>query len=97
MGLFSNLFGGASQGVGAQILQGLQSELNLSQDQIEKVKGFFQQFRSEKQDAKAEGDLSEKMDSIKQEFKDHLNSILIEKKKKKLPALMDKYMGMIKG
>jgi Spy/CpxP family protein refolding chaperone len=97
MSFLSNLFGGASQGVGAQILQGLQSELNLTEDQMEKVKSFFQQFRSEKQDAKTEGNLSEKMDSMKQEFKDHLNSILSDEQKQKLPALMEKYMGMIKG
>jgi Spy/CpxP family protein refolding chaperone len=97
MGLFSNLFGGASQGAGAQILQGLQSELNLSQEQIEELKSYFQQFRSEKQDAKAEGNLSEKMDGIKQEFKDHVYSILTDEQKQKFAGLVDKYMGMIKG
>ena len=97
MSFLDNLFGGATQGVGAQILQSLTSDLNLSQDQIEKVKGFFQQFRSEKQEAKAEGDLATKIDGIKQEFKDHVNSILSDEQKQKFIANAEKYLSMFHG
>ncbi|MBA3649848.1 MAG: hypothetical protein H0W62_15115 [Chitinophagales bacterium] len=95
MGLLSNLFGGAQGGMAAKLLQTLTSDLNLTPDQAEKIKGFFQQFREEKHEAKAEGDMASKMEGIKQEFKNHISSVLTSEQNQKFLGNEEKYLGML--
>lgn len=95
MGIFNKLFGGGheeGQGMAAQLLSQITSDLNLSSDQLEKMKSAFQQFRQERKGAKeGGGDMKEQMYNIRQELKDHVLGILNEEQKQKFMSMLDKY------
>lgn len=95
MGLLSKLFGGSKeegQGMAAQLMSQLTGDLKLSAEQLEKLKGAFQQFREKRKAAKeAGGDMKAKMKEIKQELKSGIQGMLTEEQRQKFTANLDKY------
>jgi hypothetical protein len=56
MGLLNRIFGGGNQqgqGMGAQLISQLTTDLNLTAAQLEKIKSAFQQVREQRKGAKA--------------------------------------------
>lgn len=95
MGILSKLFGGAKeegQGLAAQLLQQISGDLNLSGDQLEKMKSLFQQFREKRKAAKAAGgDFKLKIKEFKQELKSGIHGLLNDDQRKKFQANIEKY------
>ena len=95
MGFINKLFGGGKeegQGMAAQLLTQLSSDLHLTADQLEKMKAAFQQFREKRKAAKEQGgDMKEQMHSVKQELKSQIQNLLTDEQKQKFMAGMDKY------
>lgn len=95
MGFINKLFGGGQeegQGMAAQLLSQLTSDLNLNADQMEKMKASFQQFREKRKAAKEKGgDIKEQMHGAKQELKAQIQNLLTEEQRQKFMAGMDKY------
>jgi len=96
MGFFNKLFGGGAgqgQGMAAQILTQLITDLNLSGDQQNQVKSAFQAFREERKEAKSQGgeNIKEQMKVNRQELKNKILGLLTEEQKQKFQANMDKY------
>ena len=95
MGFINKLFGGGQeegQGMAAQLLSQLTSDLNLNADQLEKMKAAFQQFREKRKAAKEKGgDMKEEMRGVKQELKTQIQNLLTEEQRQKFMAGMDKY------
>ncbi|MEO6167224.1 MAG: hypothetical protein ABIO46_15290 [Chitinophagales bacterium] len=95
MGFLNKLFGGAKeegQGMAAQMIGQLTSDLNLNTDQLEKMKGAFQQFREKRKAAKESGgDMKSKMQGIKQELKTQIQGVLSDEQKQKFMTNIDKY------
>lgn len=95
MGFLNKLFGGAKeegQGMAAQLLSQLTTDLNLNTDQLEKMKGAFQQFREKRKAAKEKGgDMKSQMQGVKQELKAQIQGLLTEEQKKKFMSNIEKY------
>lgn len=95
MGILNKLFGGAKeegQGMAAQMLSQLTTDLNLSGEQLEKMKGVFQQFREKRKAAKASGgDIKSQMHGIRQDLKAQIQGLLSEEQKKKFMANIESY------
>ena len=95
MGILNKLFGGGheeGQGQAAQLLSQITSDLNLSADQLGKMKSAFQQFRMERKSAKeGGGDMKEQMHGIRQELKNQILGILNEEQKQKFMSMIEKY------
>ena len=89
MGFLNKLFGGGAeegQGMAAQLLSQLTTDLNLTSDQLEKMKAAFQQFRTERKAAKEGGgdNIKDQIHDIRQELKDHILNILNPEQKQKI-------------
>ena len=95
MGFFSKIFGGGAgqgQGMAAQVLTQLITDLNLSSDQQNQIKNAFQSFREERKEAKSQGgDMKEQMKAHRQELKNKILSLLTDEQKQKFQANMEKY------
>ena len=95
MGFFNKIFGGKQQegqGMAAQILSQLTTDLNLSGEQLEKIKSAFQQFREKRKAAKESGaSMKEQMPAVKQDLKQEILSLLTDEQKQKFMTNMDKY------
>jgi hypothetical protein len=96
MGFFGKLFGGGGnnegQGKAAQLLSQLTSDLNLSADQLSKIKQAFQEFRQVRKTAKDSGEkMKDQMQGVKQELKTKIENLLSPEQKQKFMASMDKY------
>ena len=95
MGFFGKLFGGGGQegqGKAAQLLTQLNSDLDLSADQLNRMKQAFQEFRQERKAAKdGGGNIKDEMQGAKQQLKDQILNLLNDEQKKKFMASMEKY------
>ncbi|MEP7127213.1 MAG: hypothetical protein ABI729_00035 [Chitinophagales bacterium] len=95
MGFLNKLFGGAKeegQGMAAQMMSQLTKDLNLTGDQLEKMKGVFHQFREKRKAAKASGgNMKSQMQGVKQELKAQIQGLLSEEQKKKFMANIEQY------
>lgn len=95
MGILNKLFGGAKeegQGMAAQMLSQLTTDLNLSGEQLEKMKGAFQLFREKRKAAKAAGgDIKSQMHGIRQDLKVQIQGLLTEEQKIKFMANIESY------
>ncbi|MBA2422584.1 MAG: hypothetical protein H0V61_05105 [Chitinophagales bacterium] len=95
MGFFNKIFGGKQQegqGMAAQILSQLTTDLNLSGDQLEKIKSAFQQFREKRKAAKESGaNMKEQMPAARQQLKEQILSFLNDEQKEKFRANISKY------
>ena len=97
MGFLNKIFGNGNksegQGMAAQVMSQLVSDLNLSSDQVNQVKAAFQKFREVRKDLKAKGgdSMKEQMIAPKQELKTTILSILSEEQKQKFMANIGKY------
>lgn len=95
MGFLNKLFGGAKeegQGMAAQLIGQLTADLKLNADQLEKMKGVFQQFREKRKAAKERGgDMKSQMQGIKQELKAQIQGLLSDEQKQKFMANIEKY------
>ena len=95
MGILNKLFGGGGeegQGMAAQVLSQLITDLNLSSDQQSQIKSAFQSFREERKETKSQGgDMKEQMKSHRQELKAKILGLLSEEQKQKFQANIEKY------
>ena len=95
MGILNKIFGGGGeqgQGMAAQVLSQLITDLNLSTDQQNQIKSAFQSFREERKEAKSQGgDMKDQMKTHRQELKNKILGLLSEEQKQKFQANMDKY------
>ena len=95
MGILNKIFGGGGeqgQGLAAQVLSQLITDLNLSTDQQNQIKSAFQSFREERKEAKSQGgDMKDQMKTHRQELKNKILGLLSEEQKQKFQANMDKY------
>jgi Spy/CpxP family protein refolding chaperone len=101
MGLLNRIFGGGNQqgqGMGAQLISQLTTDLNLTAAQLEKIKSAFQQFREQRKGAKAAGeDMKSRMHDIKQGLKSQIQDILTPEQKQKFMQNMEKYKDFFQG
>ena len=101
MGLLNRIFGGGNQqgqGMGAQLISQLTTDLNLTAAQLEKIKSAFQQFREQRKGAKAGGgDMKSRMHDIKQGLKTQIQDILTPEQKQKFMQNMEKYKDFFQG
>ena len=95
MGILNKIFGGGGeqgQGMAAQVLSQLITDLNLSPEQQNQIKSAFQSFREERKEAKSQGgDMKDQMKTHRQELKNKILGLLSEEQKQKFQANMDKY------
>ncbi len=101
MGLMNKLFGGgAKQGGGQKLIemvQMLQQDLNLSSDQMQKIQGFIQQFKTDRNQIKTAGGNKSQIKDERKELKDQIMSILNDEQKQKLVANIMKYRETLIG
>ncbi len=95
MGFLNKLFGGAKadkQGMAAQMLSQLTTDLNLTGEQLEKMKAAFQQFREQRKAAKTGGgDIKSQMQGIRQDLKAQVQDLLSAEQKQKFMANFESY------
>lgn len=95
MGILNKLFGGASeegQGMAAQMISKLTTDLSLDSAQMEKMKAAFQDFRQKRKSAKeAGGDKKPQMQAARQELKAQIQGMLSEEQKQKFAANFEQY------
>jgi hypothetical protein len=95
MGFFNKIFGGKKeegQGMAAQLLSQLTTDLHLTGDQLNKIKAAFQQFREKRKGLKESGgNMKEQMPALKQLLKQEILSVLTDEQKQKFMANVDKY------
>ncbi len=103
MSIFSKLFGGnkGSAGGGAsraqEFISKLQSDLNLSPDQVTKVQAAIQEFFQEKKSVKQSGGGKEEMRESKQDFKQDILNVLNPDQQQKFMANLQAYKQLLKG
>ena len=95
MGFLRKLFGGGQKGQGmtAQIISQLSTDLNLTTDQLTGIRNAFHHFKEARKSIKAsDGDDSRtEMKKERQQLKDTILGLLNEEQKQKFLANMDKY------
>ncbi len=102
LNLFSKLFGGdkKSPGEGAErarnLLNKLQSDLNLTDEQTGKIKKEMMEFFQDKKAMKQSGNKDGLRDS-RQEFMGDIRSILNAEQLQKFMANIDQYKSLMKG
>ncbi len=95
MGFINKIFGGKQeegQGMAAQLLSQLTTDLHLTGDQLNKIKAAFQQFREKRKGLKESGgNMKEQMPALKQLLKQEILSVLTDEQKQKFMTNVDKY------
>lgn len=103
MSIFSKLFGGNKGGSGGgagnaqAFISKLQSDLNLSADQVNQVQNAIQEFFQEKRSLKQSGGGKDEMRESKQDFKDDILKVLNPEQQQKFMANIQTYKQLLKG
>jgi len=103
MSIFSKLFGGNKGGSGGgagnaqAFIDKLQSELNLTPDQVTKIRSALQEFFQEKKSVKQSGGGKDEMRESKQDFKQDILNALNPEQQQKFMANIQTYKQMLKG
>ena len=103
MSILSKLFGGNKGGSGGgagnaqAFISKLQSDLNLSADQVNQVQNAIQEFFQEKRSLKQSGGGKDEMRESKQDFKDDILKVLNPEQQQKFMANIQTYKQLLKG
>ena len=98
MGFIKKLFGGGNQGAAGkmgELLQVLITDLNLSADQVERIKEYFKAFREQRREIKSAGGDQSQIKQARIAMKDQLLGVLNDQQKQLYQANVAKYEGIL--
>ncbi len=98
MGIFGNLFGGGHEGGAAKfnsIVDTLKTDLNLNDDQAQKILQSFMSFRQERKNVKASGGDKSQLQGAKEELKNQILGVLNDQQKQTFIANAAKYDALM--
>lgn len=107
MGIFGNMFGGGNkehtqgggQGGGkfAQLIEAWKTDLNLSQDQVQKIREAAKSFREERQQLKSGGSDRSEIVAARQKVMEQIGGYLDANQMQIFKANAAKYDGIMHG
>lgn len=99
MGIFGKMFGGGGEnkqgGKFAQLIEAWKTDLNLTQDQVQKIREAAKSFREERKELKTEGSDRSKIVEARQKVMEQIGGYLDDTQKQVFKNNAAKYDGIM--